>query len=193
MRVIEKPRELGAAARTRRVVRHFGASSAGFSLLEVLIAVVVFSIGLLGAAMLATSSVKNSHNAYLRSQASLLADSMVERMRANPAGVWSGDYAGTLASGGSLPSCGAGSPGSGCQPADVAGRDRTVIGGLVAAQLPNGAGKITCATSGDAGNNQTGIAPVNGSCTIQITWAERRDVDDKGYGGTQMFELVVQP
>ena len=165
----------------------------GFSLLEVLIAVVVFSLGLLGAAMLATSSVKNGHNAYLRSQASLLADSIVERMRANPAGVWAGDYVGALPKSGTTPTCGAGVAGAGCKASDVAMRDRVLIGGLVAAQLPNGAGNVACALTGPSGSGDTGIAPVNGSCTIQITWAERRDVDDKGYGGTQMFELVVQP
>ena len=189
----EKPGKFAGSARTQRVLRPFATSSAGFSLLEVLIAVVVFSLGLLGAAMLATSSVKNGHNAYLRSQASVLADSLVERMRANPAGVWGGNYVGTLSKTGTMPSCGAGVMGSGCDASDVAQRDLTLLGKLIAAQLPNGGGSVACALTGSGGTGATGIPPVDGSCTIQITWAERRDVDDAGYGGTQMFELVVQP
>ena len=60
--------------RSRESISHRHA--AGFSLVEVLIAVLVFSIGLLGAGILNASAMKNTHNAYLRSQASFLADSI---------------------------------------------------------------------------------------------------------------------
>ena len=55
----------------------------GFSLLEVLIAVVVFSIGLLGLASLQVTGLKMSHDSLLRSVASLHANDMADRMRAN--------------------------------------------------------------------------------------------------------------
>jgi type IV pilus assembly protein PilV len=54
----------------------------GSSLLEVLIAVVILAFGLLGLAGLQATSVKSSHSAYQRSQATLLAYDMVDRMRA---------------------------------------------------------------------------------------------------------------
>lgn len=60
--------------------------SAGFTLLEVLIALVVLSIGLLGIAALQGVGLRSSHGAYLTSQASLLAYDMADRIRANPAG-----------------------------------------------------------------------------------------------------------
>ncbi len=53
----------------------------GSSLLEVLVAVVILAFGLLGLAGLQISSVKSSHSAYLRSQATLLAYDMADRMR----------------------------------------------------------------------------------------------------------------
>lgn len=167
----------------------------GFTLLEVLIAVVVLCLGLLGAGALVVSSVKNSHNAYLRSQASFLADTLVERMRANPLGVWAGDYNGVLKAGApALPSCGTGGGGvAGCGAKAVAERDRRLVGDLVAQQLPNGAGNVNCVVAGTPPSATYGIAPVDGSCTIAITWSERRDVDRLGFGGTQRFELVVQP
>ena len=56
----------------------------GFTLIEVLVAVLVFSFGLLGIAGMMTISVKSNHNGYLRSQANFLAENMVDRMRANP-------------------------------------------------------------------------------------------------------------
>lgn len=55
----------------------------GVSLLEVLITVVVLSIGLLGLAALQANATKFNHSAYLRSQATNMAHEMVERMRAN--------------------------------------------------------------------------------------------------------------
>ena len=56
----------------------------GSSLLEVLISVVVISIGLLGVAGLQLASMKNIQSSSERSMAVLLSYSIVERMRANP-------------------------------------------------------------------------------------------------------------
>lgn len=55
----------------------------GTSLLEVLVSVVILSLGLLGYAGLQSVTVKNSHNAYLRTQATSLAYNVLDRMRAN--------------------------------------------------------------------------------------------------------------
>lgn len=55
----------------------------GFTLLEVLVAILVLSIGLLGLAGLMASSLKNSHSAYQRTQATWLAYDALDRMRAN--------------------------------------------------------------------------------------------------------------
>ena len=54
-------------------------------MLEVLIAIVVLSLGLLGYAGLQSVSIKNNHNAYLRSQATVLAYDILDRIRANRA------------------------------------------------------------------------------------------------------------
>lgn len=64
----------------------------GASLIEVLIAIVVISIGLLGLAGLQTSSIKSNHSSYLRSQATLLAYDLSDRMRASRSAALSGDY-----------------------------------------------------------------------------------------------------
>jgi type IV pilus assembly protein PilV len=61
--------------------------TAGFTLLEVLVAVIVLSIGLLGAAGLQAKSQQYSRSAYLNTQATVLAHDMLERMRANPQGL----------------------------------------------------------------------------------------------------------
>lgn len=67
-------------------------SMRGFTLLEVLVAIVVLSIGLLGLAGLMASSLKNSHSAYQRTQATWLAYDALDRMRANRQVALAGGY-----------------------------------------------------------------------------------------------------
>lgn len=55
----------------------------GFTLIEVMVALVVLAVGLLGMASLMARSQKSNESAYLRSQATLLAYDFVERMKAN--------------------------------------------------------------------------------------------------------------
>ncbi len=57
--------------------------SQGFSLIEVLITLVMFSVGLLGLANLQGQSINSSYNAHLRTQVTSLARNIVDRMRAN--------------------------------------------------------------------------------------------------------------
>nr|WP_256835895.1 type IV pilus modification protein PilV [Pseudomonas oleovorans] len=55
----------------------------GFTLIEVMVALVVLAIGLLGMATLMMQSMQSSESAYSRSQATILAYDILERMRAN--------------------------------------------------------------------------------------------------------------
>jgi len=55
----------------------------GFTLVEVLVAVVVLAIGLLGLAGLQTFTLRNNQSAYYRSQATQLAYDIADRIRAN--------------------------------------------------------------------------------------------------------------
>jgi len=59
----------------------------GFSLVELMVAVLVVAIGLLGLAALQTTGLSGNHNAYLRTQATLLAQDMADRMMANRGGL----------------------------------------------------------------------------------------------------------
>lgn len=58
-------------------------SQRGFSLLEVLIALLVLSLGLLGLAGLQTFSLRFNHQSYERTQATMLIYDMADRMRTN--------------------------------------------------------------------------------------------------------------
>lgn len=58
-------------------------SHSGFSLIEVLVAMLVLTIGLLGMANLQGQSISSSYDAHLRTQATALARNIIDRMRAN--------------------------------------------------------------------------------------------------------------
>ena len=58
----------------------------GFSLIEVLVALFVLSIGLLGLAALQTTGLRFSHQSYERTQATLQAYDIIDRMRTNKSG-----------------------------------------------------------------------------------------------------------
>lgn len=64
----------------------------GVSLLEVLIALVIFGVAMLGTAGMIGASVRDNNSAYLKTQAAFLAHNMAERMRANRPGVLAGHY-----------------------------------------------------------------------------------------------------
>ena len=69
-----------------------GRSERGFTLVEVLIALVVFSVGLLGIAGLQITSLKANHGSATRTQAVYLAYDVIDRMRANPTAAIAGAY-----------------------------------------------------------------------------------------------------
>jgi type IV pilus assembly protein PilV len=69
----------------------------GFTLLEVLIALLILSIGLLGLAALQTTGLRSTQMASMRTQATQVVYDITDRMRANPAGVAAGEYVIALA------------------------------------------------------------------------------------------------
>ena len=78
MSIIINPRMTNVqASRTK-------ALQSGFTLIEILVAIVILSIGLLGVASLQVQGLKNNQSAYLRTQAAILAYDMADRMRTNP-------------------------------------------------------------------------------------------------------------
>ncbi|HNT38294.1 MAG TPA: type IV pilus modification protein PilV [Rubrivivax sp.] len=64
----------------------------GVGLIEVLVSVVVAGIGLLGAAALQASALRNNQGAYERTQTTILTQDIFDAMRANLAGVITGAY-----------------------------------------------------------------------------------------------------
>lgn len=64
----------------------------GIGLIEILVAVIIMSLGFLAAARMQVEGMRYSQSAYFQSQAYFLASDMIDRMRSNIAGVQNGFY-----------------------------------------------------------------------------------------------------
>lgn len=96
-----------------------GRNQTGFTLLEVLVALFVFSIGFLGLAALQTLSLRFTHQSYERTQAALQAYEIIDRMRANREGL--DNYTPTAA--GATPTAAVDCASADCTPAQMAAYD----------------------------------------------------------------------
>ena len=67
-------------------------ANGGFTLIEIMVALLVLSIGLLGLAMLQATGLKFNTDSYLRTQATILAYDLIDRMRANKVAADAGNY-----------------------------------------------------------------------------------------------------
>jgi type IV pilus assembly protein PilV len=162
----------------------------GVTLIEVLVAMLVFSLGLIGAAGLMAMAARANQAAYLRTQVSFLAQNMAERMRANLIGVWHGDYDGNY------PDASAQDCAAGCTPSELARHDRQRWSSQLTTFLPPGAkADIRCDQGGvrhPPTREQIDLRPpYGGNCSMWISWAERHSVDART--PKQTFNWEFQP
>lgn len=144
----------------------------GFTLMEVLVALAVLSIGLLGMAGMQLFSLKSSHDAYMRTQATLFAYDLIDKMRANRDEALSGSYDSAL---NAIPA-----PVPNCRTANC---NATQLASYELAEWKCGlgiyAGNVSCAAPLNATPilpNGDGRVDRNGNVfTITITWDERNN------------------
>jgi type IV pilus assembly protein PilV len=150
------------------------ARSTGFSLVEVMVALVVCSVGLLGLAKMESLAVSSTTVASSRSIAAIQASSLAAAMHANP-GYWAAGVAPAstsisyvagaltisdpgLATVTTCTTAGAGS----CVPGSMAAFDVQQWAAAVNGVLPGFLATVTCTTT-------VGVVV---TCTIQIQWTE---------------------
>lgn len=113
--------------------------------------IIVLAIGVLGLAGLQMASIRSNHSAFLRTQATLAANDLTDRMRMNP-----GDFAGKTLS-----------TSSGSQSA-VSSFNRWATS--VATMMPPGTvGQVDCPDSTNSANG----CPA-GHCEVTISWDDSR-------------------
>jgi len=133
----------------------------GYSLFEVLIAIVVTSIGLLGLAGIQATGLNNNLRAYQRSQATVLAYDIADRMRANTAAI--DNYLSSnmtldqAVAAGAVAGC---TTPDGCTPAELAQTDLVDWRAAMTAAIPGSIGEITV---------------LGNTYTITLNWDDNRD------------------
>ena len=134
----------------------------GFSLLESLIALVVFSIGFLALTLLMHTSLQNTNSAFYRSVATEQAYDMADRIRANrgAAGVTVVNYGGVEAT-----SANPGCIVAGCTPLQLAQYDGWHWNQTNKLVLPSGGGSIV-------------VNDTTGAVTVTVSWDDNRTGND---------------
>ncbi|MGB5606702.1 MAG: type IV pilus modification protein PilV [Gammaproteobacteria bacterium] len=134
----------------------------GTTLLEVLIAVLILSIGLLGHSKIQALGVRAATDANLRTQATTLANEMIERLRANRPAADSGyystiDYASIDCNAGPAKICSEGTAGSAsdCTMDEIANEDAVHWFCAVQDSIPNG---------------NVAVSVAAGVYSIQVSW-----------------------
>lgn len=132
----------------------------GASLIEVLVAFVVLSAGILGMVALQAKALRNNQNSLERTEAVVLSYSIIDRLRANRTLALAGNF--------NIPSCPAAGGGSGIGAVEGA----AWLAEVAAALGPDACGTVSC-----AGN----------VCTVSVRWSTARVNEAHGSNGSGAF------
>lgn len=131
------------------------AAQHGMTLVEVLVTMVIISVGLLGVAALQMTSLKGTQESYVRSQAAMLAADLLDRMRANQVGFRAGNYD---------------------MAADASGFDQSgTAGTLAAADIAAWQATINRLLPGSDADAAGRVVRTGNIVTITIRWREREE------------------
>jgi type IV pilus assembly protein PilV len=158
----------------------------GFTLLEVLIALLVMSIGLLGIGKMMMLSARANDSAYMRSQATALAYTMLDAMRANRQAAISSGYDTAM---GVFPGAAAacGTVASPCNSGQQAQTDLWQWGNTLAVALPLGAGSVTTVVAPDV---KTGANNV--TATIVVQWSDKVAEQSFGSAAGNILSITLE-
>ena len=168
----------------------------GTSLIEVMMAVLVFSIGLIGLAGLMVMASRSSHAAYLRTQVTFLASNMANRMSANSTGVWRGGYnSSAYPLGITDDHC---ADGAACGAEALAAHDQKLWSSQLKTFLPHPKATVQCSGLEAAGIGQSldlsRLPPYAGNCMMTVSWSEQGAGDENHRGNSvQTFAWQFQP
>lgn len=164
----------------------YSSQSRGFTLLEVLIAIIVLSFGLLGMAGIQVVGIKNTYDANARTLAVQQAYDMADRIRANAVGAAAGAYDNLPAT---LPATIPADPAcitSGCTANQLRDYDQRIWNTNNQNMLPSGTGAVAVVGGSAAPNKQY---------MITVMWNESRVATAGTTCGTNTtcFQLIVRP
>lgn len=173
----------------------------GIAMIEVLVTVVILSVGLLGAAGMQVATVKQTNNSGLRTQALILAKDMVRRIRTNRNAVLDSN---NISVGSYLKAQNAAFPstalttclsGGDCTPSQIAQADLVIWSRLLQNSLPVDddlmRSRVFICQDSDPGDANDCPAGDSGSVLlIQVAWNEASTIDDST---VQTLRLGFEP
>lgn len=190
---------------------------AGLTMIEILVTLIVLSIGLLGMAALQLTGIRSANSSVYRTQATLLADDIAERMRANIVAVDNNAFAAVNSAALNCaafpnPYCGEYNDGSAnvaaqsCTAAQMATYDINLWfcgerngnqrRGGVQTLLNQASATITCSDVNPPSGADTDACTNRSSLhTITLNWSEPNPVAGNGAAATvnQTLSITVQP
>ena len=147
--------------------------SAGFTMIEVLVAVVVLGIGVLGVAALQTKSLQQGQGSLQATQALALAYDYADRMRANAAAAYQGEYDNAPLTTPSPQTC---PNGGNCTSTTLASADKYAWYQLVKSTLPLGSTvRVYCSDGSDCSTTGTLGAPQ--TINVVVYWNQERNTN----------------
>ncbi len=152
--------------------------AAGFSMIEVLVTLLILVIGIMGLIGMQVVSAKNVNNAQMRTVANNFAYDIVDRMRANPAGVAAGNYNSITGSESSATTCT-----STCSAAQLATLDAVQWNASIKRSFANGG----------LGTDAKGTVTRNGNIhLITLTWKEQNKGSTGGSVENKTLSMQVR-
>jgi type IV pilus assembly protein PilV len=162
----------------------------GVSLIEVLVAIVIFMVGLMGLLAGAARTIRTNQDAFISSHATNVANTYTSLLRNNGAGVIGEFYNGTVTAATRSASYSTACS-SACAPADLAEDDLARMGSIMGQTMPPGAELKTECTphveNASAAFAATAVPVYSGLCTITVTWLS----DKKGTKTSRVW--MVKP
>lgn len=174
----------------------------GVSMIEILVLVIIMSIGLLGIAGLQVAGLRQTTNSGLQTQAMLLADDLIARVRANrEAIVGGGSVVASMANYGkkntvafptaAVAAC---ATATGCTPAEMATTDLFNWSQLVQNSLPTDATRLSNDTFICLDSDSTDATICDGlgsTLVVQIGWNETSSTDNTS--NVQRYQMIFEP
>lgn len=161
----------------------------GFSMMEVLTAIAVFSVGMAGMASLSLTSLQSTADGQFNSQAVFIAEEMADAMRSNLQAYESAQFVTTPAT--ASKTC---APGSECTAPEQAQYDSGSWQTHTLTELPGGQAVICMDATPEDGNPDAVACDGNGMNTIKIFWRDARNQDVLAEGETfHRYVLTVVP
>jgi type IV pilus assembly protein PilV len=160
----------------------------GFSLIEVLITLIVISVGVMGLTGLKVLAIKGTNTSHYRHEASLLMMDLADRMRANLDGVNAGNYQAITAVDNTEPSkrC----DDSVCSAEELATFDKYSIAERLSKTMPDSALTISCSGACNTVGTSKQIHD------LRIIWKERKEKSEdmtNGEFNERSISLAIIP